>query len=212
MKRILILAGAAVLLVLAVVLVLRDRGEGGARSAVVDTPAAAPTPAATAPRTEARRTPPTVEASGASTTATPSGSPDARAAPATADAPTVPWLAPVPWEQIPLDSAMGETLGDFTSRKEFSKVMVTPRVMGECDSRWTRPAGLKELDMKVELRVQAQGDGLVVEDAKVIDANVADADLVACVEGSYRGRRINVPPASQNARYRIRWGIQKSYE
>ena len=90
MKRILILAGAAVLLVLTVVLVLRDRGEGGARSALVDTPAAAPTPAATAPRTEARRTPPTVEASGASTTASPSVSPDARVAPATADAPTVP--------------------------------------------------------------------------------------------------------------------------
>ena len=88
-----------------------------------------------------------MEASGASTTGSPAGFSNARVALATADAPTVSWLAPVPWEQIPLDSAMGESLGDFTSRKEFSKVMVTPRVMGECDSRWTRPAGLKELDM-----------------------------------------------------------------
>jgi hypothetical protein len=88
--------------------------------------------------------------------------------------------------------------------------MITPPVLAPCTEAWTAPPGVRQIDMKIELRVRSQDDQLVVEDASVIEANVSDAGLERCVVASLRGRRSPAPGIPPGQSFRIEWGAVKT--
>lgn len=110
------------------------------------------------------------------------------------------------WTSIPIDRAAGETLGSFPTRQAFSKGMRNVRPVGACVKQWPAPPGLDMVELDVELRIRSAEGELVIEDAAIIEGNVADAVLEGCVISGYRGRRIPVAGVEPGRIYRIKWG------
>jgi len=112
----------------------------------------------------------------------------------------------VDWERIPLDRRFGESLGDFATRKAFSKRMGQPQTLPACIESWKAPPGLRHVEMTFELRVRSEDDALVVEDAVVTGGNVSDASLERCATAQLRGRRVSTPGIQPGLAFRIEWG------
>lgn len=129
---------------------------------------------------------------------------------ASAAAGRLPAEGAVDWEAIPLDRAMGESLGDITTRQAFSAAMRQPSLLPPCTDGWEAPPGIRRLDMDLELRVRSVDDALIVEDARIIDANVSDASVERCVIEALRGRRAPAPGIRPGQAYRLRWGASKT--
>lgn len=113
---------------------------------------------------------------------------------------------PDEWEKIPIDRAFGESLGSIHTRQAFSKGMRHPDTFIPCVKQWRAPPQLDKVELETELRVRSEEGVLVVEDAVVLEGNVADADLEACVVEGYRGRRIPVTGMEPGRRFRLKWG------
>ncbi len=156
-------------------------------------PRPAPAPPATAPPATV---PPGVGTPGRDV----DDAPEPRALPAGSD----------PWEEIPLDSAMGESLGSLETRRAFSRAMRQPTALGHCMEGWIAPAGVVQVYIRTELRVRSEEDALVVEDAHVLESNVSDGYLERCLVGSFRGRRVPAPGVRPDQAFRIQWGSEVS--
>ena len=126
-------------------------------------------------------------------------------------APAVPLPAEsgVNWEQIPIDRAFGESLGDFQTRKAFSAAMRQPSALARCTEDWTAPPEIRRFEMDMELRVRSVDDALVVEDVSILEANVSDASVERCVISELRGRRAPAPGIRPGQAFRIKWGATK---
>ena len=114
------------------------------------------------------------------------------------------------WEAIPLDRAMGESLGDITTHQAFSAAMRQPSLLPPCTDGWEAPPGIRRLDMDFELRVRSVDDALVVEDARMLEANVSDASVERCMVEGLRGRRAHAPGIRPGQAFRLKWGASKT--
>jgi hypothetical protein len=130
-------------------------------------------------------------------------------APATPDATAVATETPPPavdWEEIPIDKAFGESLGNFPTRQAFSKGMRNPDTLIPCMKQWRAPPGLDKVELETELRVRSEEGALYVEDVVILEGNVSDEALETCVIEGYRGRRIPVTGMVPGRLYRLKWG------
>ncbi len=129
-----------------------------------------------------------------------------------APAAPLPAESAVNWEQIPIDRAFGESLGDLQTRKAFSAAMRQRLALSRCTEGWTPPPEIRRLDMDVELRVRSVDDALVVEDVSILEANVSDASVERCVISELRGVRAPAPGIRPGQAFRIKWGATKYLE
>ena len=129
-----------------------------------------------------------------------------------APAPPPPAESAVNWEQIPLDRAAGESLGDLQTRKAFSAAMRQRHALSRCTEDWTAPPEIRRLDMDIELRVRSVDDALVVEDVSILEANVSDANVERCVTSELRGLQAPAPGIRPGQAFRIKWGATKHLE
>lgn len=116
----------------------------------------------------------------------------------------------VDWESIPLDRAGGESLGDIGTRRAFSSAMRQPSLLPPCTGGWEAPPGIRRLDMDFELRVRSVDDALVVEDARILEANVSDASVERCMVEGLRGRRAPAPGIRPGQAFRLKWSASKT--
>ena len=116
----------------------------------------------------------------------------------------------VDWEAIPLDRAGGESLGDVETRRAFAVAMRQPPALSRCTEEWAVPPGIRRLDIDIELRVRSVDDALVVEDVRVLEANVSDARVERCVVEGLRGRRAHAPGIRPGQAFRLKWAASKT--
>lgn len=166
------------------------RGDGASAAPLEAAPAAAPPPALVMPA--ATGSPATAPATVPSAAAAPAAPPEA-----------------IDWERIPFDEAAGESLGDVETRRAFSLALREKRVLGRCVQGWRAPAGVRKVDMQVELRVRSEEEALLVEDAIVRTTSVEDPGLVACVQVGLRGRRVPVAGVTSGQAFRLSWDLRQ---